>query len=309
MRLNFNAIWVDDQLDRVRAQAHPISEHMERQGFEFNPTYCESIDDVRVRIAESVFNDEIDLVLVDWDLGNDVWGQNVIDEIRAKIPYKDVIFYSAHTSPDDLRGLAAAAHIDGIFYTTRGELVDEIINVFDSLVQKVLDLDHTRGIVMGATSDIDHMIGECLRLAHGRLDLDGKKELVKTGIKFIDDRLKDFTKRVEKLRNTTELDELLEAHVIFSAHDRLHMLSRILKLDTFSEHASARASVTTYMQEVVPDRNLLGHEVAEPGEGPKKVLNAKGEAIGVDEARELRRTILALRSDFRALFAALGGGD
>lgn len=305
MRLDFNALWVDDQLDRVKAQLDPIAAHMETQGFAFKPTYCQTMDDVLVRIADGVFNDEVDMVLVDWDLGNDVWGQNVIDEIRAEIPYKDVIFYSAHTSPDDLRGLANTARVDGVFCTTRDDLVNEVIDVFDSLVYKVLDLDHARGIVMGATSDIDQMVNECILKAHGQLDDAGKKKLLSQGIKFIDDRLKDFTKRVEKLRGATEIAQLMESTLIFNAYDRLHMLSRVLEIDTFKEHAALRGSVTTYMKTVVPDRNVLGHQVVDPGAGPKKVVNSKGEVIGIDEARELRRSILGLRGDFRALLAAL----
>jgi hypothetical protein len=308
MRLDFNVLWVDDQPDYVRAQFKPIAAHMESQGFEFNPTHCQTVEEVRARITSDVFNDEVDLILVDWDLGNDVWGQDAIDEIRVQIPYKDVIFYSARTSLDDLRSLASGARVDGIFCAARDELVDEVINVFDSLVRRVLDLDHTRGIVMGATSDIDHMVNECLRHAHGRLDDDGRKKLIAQGIKFIDDRLKDLTKRVERLRGAADLGPLLEAQLIFTAYDRLHMLSGVLKMDVFQDHAGSRESVTTYMTAVVPDRNVMGHQVADPGDGPKKVINAKGEAIGIDEARELRRSILGLRSDFRALLAALQGG-
>jgi hypothetical protein len=305
MRLDFNVLWVDDQPDSVKAQLRPIAAHMEGQGFEFRPTYCQTVDEVRGRVSSDVFNDEVDLVLVDWDLGNDVWGQEAINEIRTHIPYKDVIFYSAHTTPDDLRSLASGAHVDGIFCTARNDLVVEVIDVFDSLVKKTLDMNHTRGIVMGATSDIDHMVSECLRHAHGRLDDAGKKALIAQGMKFIDDRLKDLTKRVEKLKKSTDLVPLLEAHLIFTSYDRLHMLSSILKMEVFKSHAGSRESVTTYMTAVVPDRNVLGHQVADPGDGPKKVINAKGEAIGIDEARELRRSILGLRSDFRTLLAAL----
>jgi hypothetical protein len=305
MRLDFNVLWVDDQPDYVRAQFDPIAAHMESHGFEFEPTYCRTLDQVRDRIKDNVFDDEVDLILVDWELGNDIWGQNVIEEIRTQIPYKDVIFYSAHTSTDDLRSLASGAQVDGIFCSARNDLVVEVIDVFDSLVKKVLDLDHTRGIVMGATSDIDHMVSECLRHAHGSLDDDAKKKLVAQGIQFIEKRLKDITKRVEKLRGATDLAQLLEAHLIFNAYDRLHMLSRVLEMDSFAAHAASRASVTTYMTVVVPDRNVLGHQIAAPGDGPKQVVNAKGEPIGVEEARELRRAILGLRSDFRALLAAL----
>ena len=68
---------------------------MEEEGFNFNPTLCTSIDEVRKLIADNVFTDEVDLILVDWDLGGEVRGQDAIAEIRATVPYKDVVFYSA----------------------------------------------------------------------------------------------------------------------------------------------------------------------------------------------------------------------
>jgi hypothetical protein len=185
-------LWVDDQPNRVEAQIKAIATHMEDEGFQFNATLCKSMADVEKLIAESIFTDEIDLILVDWDLGGGVHGQDAIGAIRETVPFKDVVFYSAQTPADALRKIVFESGFEGVYCASREELVSEVLGVFESLVKKVLDLDHTRGIVMGATSDIDHMVNECLVAIHLQLDDTGKATMLKYAIGYIDTRIKRF---------------------------------------------------------------------------------------------------------------------
>ena len=69
MRLDFNVLWVDDQPGAVNAQIRRIKTQMAEEGFSFNPTQCQSLEQVEALIAGNVFQDEVDLILVDWDLG------------------------------------------------------------------------------------------------------------------------------------------------------------------------------------------------------------------------------------------------
>jgi hypothetical protein len=305
MRLDFNVLWVDDQPDRVQAQIAAIARHMEEDGFQFSATLCKSMDEVRQRISGDVFTDEVDLILVDWDLGGGVQGQDAIAEVRDQIPYKDVVFYSAMKAADELRQLAFESGLEGIYCATRAELVAEVIGVFDSLVKKVLDLDHARGIVMGATSDIDYMVHECLAAIHEQLDEAGRQELLKESLKRINDRIDDLVTRAAKLQKETSMAALFEAHMVFTANDRLRILKRVLEKKTFEAHEGGRAAVATYIQTVVPERNIMGHLVLVPEGKPQAVIGNKGTPMTLDQTRELRRAILGLRGDFRTLLAAL----
>jgi hypothetical protein len=305
MRLDFNVLWVDDQPDRIKAQIEAIERRMEAQGFLFKPTLCRSIDEVQQSVGNNVFTDEIDLILVDWDLGGGVEGQDAIATTRDAVPYKDVVFYSAMKPAEELRMLASDRQLEGIYCATREDLVEEVIGVFDSLVKKVLDLDHTRGIVMGATSDIDHMVNECLVAIHDKLDEKGQQAMLKAALQRIDERISDLTKRATVLKDSTTMAALFEAHLIFTANDRLRILSRVLKYEIFKDHVAARKAAIAYMQDVVPERNGLGHLVYVPEGKPRAVTTMEGKEISLDETRELRRTILGLRQDFRNLLLAL----
>ena len=303
MRLNFNVLWVDDQPNAVDAQIMRIKAKMADEGFRFNPTQCKSIEDVDALVADDVFQDEVDLILVDWDLGGGVHGEDVIKRVREVAPYKDVVFYSAQKPVDELRRMAFEGRLEGIYCASREDLVDEVLGVFESLVKKVLDLDHTRGIVMGATSDIDHMIDWCLIRIEAKLDETGKRRLVAQAVKRVKERVKEIAKQGAKLETATSVTTILEAHMIFGANDRLRMLRRLLEQDT--NHAQSVLTVKSYIEDVVPGRNALAHKVLAPEGKPQAVVNSDGKQINLDDMRALRKMILGLREDFRALVEAL----
>jgi hypothetical protein len=306
VRLDFNVLWVEDQPTYIDGQIKSIAREMEKEGFQFKAHLCKSIKEVRGLTKEDVFNDEVDLILVDWDLGKGAHGEDVIAAVRQEIPYKDVIFYSAQTPAGTLRNLVHKNAIEGVFCVSRGGLVDEVTGVFDSLVKKVLDLDHTRGIVMGATSDIDQMVGECLVVIHGGLDGAGQAGLIEGVLVQIDKKLAKWAKEAAKLRKKPTMATLMKANVIFSAYDRLAFLAGELEKDAFKMHAAARQSVLLYRDRVVPKRNQLGHLVLH-ADGKPKAVAAGGRQVNIDEMRELRRSILGLRQDFRNLRDALRG--
>ena len=306
MRLDFNVLWVDDQPDRVAAQIKAISREMGEQGFEFKPVQCSAITEVKAQLTDNVFSDEIDLILVDWDLGSGTHGQDAIKEIRETIRYKDVVFYSANVNVEMLRRLVFENDLEGIYCTTREGLVEEVVGVFDSLVKKVLDLDHTRGIVMGATSDIDYIVRDSLTAMHELFDDTGKRAMIQAGLKRIEEKLEEFKKSVADLQVAPSFQALLEDHLIFTANDGLRMLSNALDVDPIKQrHGAFRTAVVQYMQEVVPGRNILGHRVLTPEGKPIAVMGRDGRQVGIEEMRKLRCRLLDLRQQFRGLHAGL----
>jgi DNA-binding NarL/FixJ family response regulator len=304
MRLDFNVLWIDDQPDGVKSQIDAIAKKMRTEGFEFRPKLYRSLGEMREALGDGVFTDEIDMVLVDWDLGGGMTGQEAIADIREAIRYKDVVFYSGYTEPGDLRKAAFDRGLEGVYCANRRDLVDEVEGVFESLVKKVLDLDHTRGIVLGATSDIDYVVNECLVLIHGRMDGTGQADILKSAVELVDERLAKLAAQRKELEGLTAIGSLFKAHMLFTAYDRLRVLSRILKADGVGP-VGAREAVVTYLEEVVPKRNKYGHLVLVPDGRPTTISNEAGETVSLEDARELRKLILDLRGDFRSLLATL----
>jgi hypothetical protein len=305
MRLDFNVLWIDDQPGLVAPQITAIAAHMREEGFDFKPIQQLSLEATEQYLAGNVFTDEIDLVLVDWQLGGGHEGQEAITAVREKIQYKDVVFYSGNNDTDELRRLAFEAGLEGVYCATRPVLVDEVKGVFDSLVKKVLDLDHTRGIVMGATSDIDQMVLESIQAAHGKLGAPEQQRLIADALAIIQQRLQELSAALAELQGNPSMAALAQAHMLFTANDRLRMLSGALQLEQFAAHHGSRASVTQYIGEVVPLRNRLGHRVLTPEGKATAIAIGAGEQMNIDQMRDLRRLILNLRDVFRSLRDAL----
>ena len=305
MRLDFNVLWVDDQPERVASQIKSIALKMATEGFEFRPRQCTTMDQVEAAISEHVFTDEVDLILVDWDLGNDLHGEDAIDRIRQIVQYKDVVFYSGEATVTQLRQKVFDKNLEGVYCASRPELIDEVVGVFESLIKKVLDLDHTRGIVMGATSDIDHMINTCLTLAHGKLDEDGKARFIGEALKRVAEQVKNIINQGEKLKATPSVEALFKAHMLFTSDHRLRLLANILSMKEFEAHATGVATVKSYREGVVHERNTLGHTVLVPEGRPNSVVDDAGKVVDIHQMRELRKLILGLRADFRTLLNAM----
>lgn len=305
MRLDFNVLWVDDQPARVASQIKKITLQMAEEGFDFKPRQCTTMVQVQEAISEHVFTDEIDLILVDWDLGNNVHGEDAIDRIREIVQYKDVVFYSGQASVMELRQKAYDRNLEGVYCASRDDLVDEVVGVFESLIKKVLDLDHTRGIVMGATSDIDYMVNSCLTLAHGKLDDAGKEKFIEEALERVADQVKNIAKQGEKLKAAPSVEALFKAHMLFTSDNRLRMLASILGMAEFSAYAANVTTIKTYRENVVHDRNTLGHAILVPQGKPRSVVDDADNVVDIAQMRELRKLILNLRADFRALMDAL----
>lgn len=305
MRLDFNVLWVDDQPASVDAQIKKIKRDMQQEGFEFNPTVCKSVSEVTAKITDAVFVDEIDLILVDWDLGGGLRGYDAIKAIRDTAPYKEVVFYSANTTPKELRQAVFDKELEGIYCASRDSLVEEVVGVFESLVKKVLDLDHTRGIVMGATSDIDFMVQECLKSMHQASPASDQTAMIDRIIKIVRDRAKKLTEAASVLEGERSLDKLLQSNDLFSAWARLRVLVGLLDEQRFAAHVEYRSTVVAYQQEVVTERNKLGHRILVPVGQPDYVAGGDGNTISVERARELRKQILEARQKFRDLLDVL----
>jgi hypothetical protein len=294
MRLDFNVLWVDDQPASVAAQITSIKSKMAAEGFDFKPRQCMTIAEV-----ESVIHE------VDWDLGNEMHGEDAIERIRQIVQYKDVVFYSGQATALELRTKVYERQLEGVYCAGRAELVTEVIGVFESLIKKVLDLDHTRGIVMGATSDIDYMVKTCLAVAHDKLDEAGKVDLIRDALRRVQKKVDSLTKQGQKLQAAQNMEDIFKAHMLFTSDDRLRMLGNILERAEYTSYSAGVATVNSYREGVVRERNTLGHAVLVPQGKPSSVIDDVGNTVDIEKMRELRKLILNLRADFRSLLDAM----
>jgi hypothetical protein len=142
-------------------------------------------------------------------------------------------------------------------------------------------------------------------LAHGKLDEDGKARFIGEALKRVAEQVKNIINQGEKLKATPSVEALFKAHMLFTSDHRLRLLANILSMKEFEAHATGVATVKSYREGVVHERNTLGHTVLVPEGRPNSVVDDAGKVVDIHQMRELRKLILGLRADFRTLLNAM----
>jgi hypothetical protein len=120
-------------------------------------------------------------------------------------------------------------------------------------------------------------------------------------MKRVAEQVQNITKQGEKLKASPSVEALFKSHMLFTSDHRLRMLASILGMGEFAAYTAGVTTVKSYREGVVNDRNTLGHAVLVPQGRPSTVIDDAGKVIDLGQMRELRKLILNLRADFRAL--------
>lgn len=286
MRLDFRILWIDDQPKHVVSFAEGIRRKLKDLGFHLDLVAAENLSKVEHYIGEHIHDDGIDLVLVDFDLGTGNGGEVALSAIRERFPYKDLIFYSA-TDTEKLRTIAFNSKIDGIHFSTRLSLVDDTSKVIGNLLRKTLDLDHMRGVVMSATSDIDYMVEKSLLAVYERLEDERKPDLLKKMIDSLKTKIERYQKDIEKAESKNTIESILKLKHLFTAFDRLSVLLEELKVWAVDSSSEYLDQGKIYQNDVIPRRNKLAHAMLRNIDG-KQVLVGLETPITLEDMTRLR---------------------
>ncbi len=305
MRLDFNILWVEDQPTKVNSQRESIERKMRNEGFKLQTEFVSSVEDVEKHLGDSVFRDHVDLVLMDYELAGAANGGDGLEVVREKCPFKDIVFYSAKV-PTELKKIVADNEISGVFCTHRNDLPDTVLGVFGVLVKKVLDIDHSRGIVMGATSEIDDFIVRAIEAVYLRCDEAGKArflDIIKADIGKI---RATFEEDCMKLEALTDIAELKSCHRVYSSIKRLILLRKILK-ETGRKDVDLAALVE--YEQTSSKRNILAHVTVARNGFSRRIFDNKGNELTIEVMRELRVELLRHHELFEDILHLLSAED
>ncbi|MDI1291724.1 MAG: hypothetical protein PSV18_03155 [Methylobacter sp.] len=299
MRLDFNVLWVEDQKDRVMAQCEQIDLLIRKEGFRLQVEFASSIEQANRFLSDnSIYGDHIDLVLMDYDLGAGGKGDDGLVEVRNKFPYKDIVFYSSQT--DALLEMVSNKRVQGVFCSPRDDLPDTVVGLFEALVKKVLDIDHSRGIVMGATSDIDHYVNDCLTTSFDNSDETLQKGTLNVVARHVKEKTKSFQKELERVNAVKHVSELLqEFHNVYTSNDRLRLLKNMLKDD--ESHQDSVQAITNYLDNTVPKRNQLAHVRVKIEGFSRKLFDKNNKELTSEQMKSLRQELLKHQEHFEKL--------
>lgn len=296
MRLDFHILWIDDQPKHVASFKEGIERKLSKLGFELNVTQVDKLSDVDKVAADHVHNDGIDLVLVDYDLGAGDGGEQALIAIRKRFPHRELIFYSA-LEIEKLRKIAFENRIDGVHFATRLTLTDDTLSLIDNILRKVMDLDHMRGVVMSATSDIDWLVEKTLEKLHETLSTEDGAALLGQLTKTTEEKLERYAGELKKAAGKGTLHAILKLKHLVTASDRLEIVIDLMKRASKDSDSTPTDLAVDYRDNVVPNRNKLAHAVVKEVEGKRTLVGAEG-SFSEDDMTNLRCELVKHRNNF-----------
>lgn len=303
MRMDFNILWVENQQDLVQAQKERLERLVRGEGFRLQVRFVESVDEAVACLGDDVFTDHVDLVLMDYDLGAGKKGDEGLVEVRHLIPYRDVIFYSSQAN--ELLKMVLARGVEGVFCSTRDELPDRCYGVFEALIKKVVDIDHSRGIVMGTTSDIDQFVMDALVASFDRCDGKGKAAALAQVQKDLEEMKERFEKAAGNIAAVQHISDLFDYHAFYTSVDRLELLRKVLKAGAPEAHKTSDPTLSEYIQKVLPRRNELAHVRVKVEGFNRKLVNRMNVELTANDMKALRLQLLQHHESIEELCAAL----
>lgn len=275
MHMNFRILWIDDSIDYYEATELQIKRlvlnnnmHPTINFFDDYEEFCQKELD---NFEEERFN-RYDLLIIDYAL-SDITGIEIIQELRRKQIYTDIVFYSSelHKMREEVK---KGELLDGIFFADRKDLTSAVNNVIRKNMRREYSIANIRGLIMDSTSEFDYICRITATDLFSKLSEEDQKDVEAQLREFVEAASKRSTKTFKGLDGKKGLGYVTTAmnstDYVMNNADRYSILNLILQ----------RSGLFTYVPEdmdkcydvdVIKARNKLAHSMLFYGECQKKL--------------------------------------
>lgn len=294
MKLNYYILWVEDNDSWFKDTSELFEMTINDYGFQAIIDRKTTLKAVEEEIAKNNLK-KYDILLIDFNLKDSPNGDSIIELLRGKEIYTDIVFYSSD------KGLIIDAinkhHFEGVYHSDRNELEDKFEKVFKTTIKKIEEINSMRGLIVGETSELDSIIDELL-LFYTQSPFIENFDCDKYIQEQVFAKLEGKLTFLQKCYDEQGLSGLLPR---FEAIRKWELLRNILKKNKDSkEYISVFLSINaTYQDDVIDIRNKFAHAKVIIQEDGTEVLEAqfKGSHFEFNETKfkEIRESLLKHR--------------
>lgn len=272
MNLDYKILWFEDIQSSFNAKKRLVKRIVEDLGFVFPEPRNEINDDNLDVIEFQIY----DLIIADLNLANGEKGSTILNAIREKGIYTEVVFYSSQ-GEDYVRNELRNFQIDGAYCADRADddFIDKVSHVIKTTVKKVQDLNNMRGLIMAETSDIDKTMFEIITKVLERNTSGIGEKLVASIFENVNSKVSEKKNKFDKY-NGKRVEKIVYDNVMFDTSEKIKAVQLII--DSIDHKITApykNDGFKTSYSEITKKRNLLGHETHAPVEG--KIIVGAGE--------------------------------
>lgn len=259
MKLVYRILWIEDQMNSIRARKRIISNYItDVKGFELDIKEIETFQQFKDQIgSESLKN--YDLVLVDLNLDDNESddGNKIIEEIRGNDIYTEIIFYSSNYS--HLSELLKQNMIEGIFTSERSQIDTKAKKIIDVTLHKIQDVNNLRGLIMAEVAELDIIKEEIIKLASLKIN---EKKLEEYTLKKIKNSAVSNKSKAEGYLNdmsNTTFDSLFQKIGFVDSNKKAMTIGEALSELDIIEPVTKETFTEPYIKSILDKRNKFAH--------------------------------------------------
>jgi hypothetical protein len=296
MKLQYEVLWFDDSEDLLDSiNWDYLSEQITEWGFIPRFTTVTTSTDF---IAQSPFY-KYDLIVVDFNLGEDGHGQDFIKKVREQEVFTEIIFYSSG-STTQLWDAVRSNELEGVYVANKSAISERILKVGKQTLRKVLDLENMRGIVMAEVGDLDLQLDAILSISMGTLEPHMRQDVFNRFHAAVDEQHTGHKASLDQFKLTPTIELLLS---LCDSNKRWQNYRRVTK----HHPLLANTLLGDYVSEILQPRNFLGHGIPVYANDGLCTFKYQGKEYQFNDAesKALRLKIIEYKTRFAELQQAL----
>ena len=305
----FRILWIDDQIEKCERSSRAIRDIIENLGFEAeiymeDDISEESLKSENGKLGKAIRGRNIDLFLIDYNLKNNLFGGDIIREIRHHNKmYSDIIFYS--TEPSEMiecvkksfDAESSMEYFDGVYVAKLDDyFVEKVGSVIEKIIQSWYNVHSIRGVLLSKASKFERMAKQIISLYYISALEKIKEYLRQKGDSVCQDRRQKW----DKANNASNpILEILGDPSCFNWQVKKEIL------EIMCDEGIIDLSIWEDMNYIFRLRNSFAHEEAHLCDGVLVLTTASGKKV-YDEEKidEIRRTLMKIEDELDRLISA-----
>lgn len=180
MKLEYKILWLDDNKKVIEEDGYPseIEEHLREKAFIPKIILVDCKDDFFGNLEQ----DDFDLILTDFNLNDSENGDEIIQQVRNRSIFTEIMFYSALSKIKNPENLDRITFLDTSKMIDRNNhfpnVIKKAISLIDLTIKKFENIVVMRGMIMQETSSLDATIENIVNKYIATLNEENKQLLL-----------------------------------------------------------------------------------------------------------------------------------
>lgn len=295
MRIAYNILWFENDEGWLNQAEKGIKNLLDDFGFKLNAdkqSDGSKLEEIIKGIQLKVI--DIDMIFMDFKLSGGVNGDKLIEVIRNKNLYTEILFYSQNENVKQIIEDACGS-VEGIYYAGRDNFRDKAKEVIWHTIKKVEDVESMRGLIMGAVSHIDEMMVEIVTDYIDRCSDENREKIGSELFDKIGQYLNMKKEQFDTILRKKKINHLIKDPLLFDADKKAIATQAIINLINHEDLNSliGEAFYNSYKTNVIKTRNNFAHVTVVVEDGNRKLKSKSTEEIFSDErCIQIRKSLI-----------------